>query len=137
VSKQENESKAPNQSQTPHEFNNRKSGFFSKFGSAAIAIGSLATALSIAVPSFGAFVGETVNSAFGISPATTPAVMTPPAITPGIKLPAAVAIPDLAPIGAGNVCSPTQGGGSSQFLSSHTGASGTTCANGNTSYPDH
>ena len=56
MSKQENESKAPNQSQAPYEFNHRKSGFFSKFGSAAIAVGSPATAFSIAVPSFGAFV---------------------------------------------------------------------------------
>ena len=70
MSKQENESKAPNQSQTPYEFDNRRSGFFSKFGSAAIAVGSPATALSIALPSFGAFVGDTVNSAFDISPAT-------------------------------------------------------------------
>jgi len=65
-----NESSNSNQSQTPCEFNNRKFGFFSKFGSAAIAVGSLATALSIAVPSVGAYVGETVTSAFGISPAT-------------------------------------------------------------------
>jgi len=79
VSKQENESKAPNQSQTPYEFNNRKSGFFSKFGSAAIAVGSLATALSIAVPSFEAFVSDTVNSAFGISPATPAVTTTQPA----------------------------------------------------------
>ena len=70
MSKQENESKAPNQSQTPYEFIDRKSGFFFKFGSLAIAVGSPATALSIAVPSFGAFVGDTVNSAVGISPAT-------------------------------------------------------------------
>jgi hypothetical protein len=79
VCKQENESKAPNQSQTPCEFNNRKSGFLSKFGSAAIAVGSLATALSIAMPSFGAFVGDTVNSAFGISPATAAVTTTQPA----------------------------------------------------------
>ena len=77
--KQENESKAPNQSKTPYEFNNRKSGFLSKFGSAAIAVGSLATALSIAVPSFGAFVGDTVNSTFGISPATAAVTTTQPA----------------------------------------------------------
>jgi len=37
-----NESSNLNQSKTPYEFNNRKSGFFSKFGSAAIAVGSLA-----------------------------------------------------------------------------------------------
>ena len=79
MSKQENESKAPNQSQTPYEFDNRRSGFFSKFGSAAIAVGSLAIALSIAVPSLGAFVGETVNSAFGISPATAAVTTTRPA----------------------------------------------------------
>jgi len=36
----------------------------------AIAVGSPAIALSIAVPSLGAFVGDTVNSAVGISPAT-------------------------------------------------------------------
>ena len=70
MSKPLNESSNSNQSQRPCEFINRESGFLSKFGSAAIAVGSLATALSIAVPSFGAFVGDTVNSAFGISPAT-------------------------------------------------------------------
>jgi hypothetical protein len=79
VSKQENESKAPNPSQAPYEFNNRKSGFFSKFGSAPIAVGSPAIALSIAVPSFGAFVGDTVNSAFGISSATAAVTTTQPA----------------------------------------------------------
>lgn len=34
-----------------------------------IALGSLTAVLSFAVPSLGAFAGETVNSAFGISPA--------------------------------------------------------------------
>jgi len=82
VSKQENESKAPNQSKTPYEFNNRKSGFLSEFGSAAIAVGSLATALSIAVPSFGAFFCDTVNSALGISPATAAVTTTQPASQP-------------------------------------------------------
>jgi hypothetical protein len=56
VTKPLNESSNSNQSQTPYEFINRKSGFFSKYGSAAIAVGSPATAFSIAVPSFGAFV---------------------------------------------------------------------------------
>jgi len=64
------ESSNSNQSKRPYKFNNRKSGFSSKFGSAAIAVGSLATALSIAVPSVGAHVGETVTRAFGVSPAT-------------------------------------------------------------------
>ena len=77
-----NESSNSNQSQTPYEFNNRKSGFFSKFGSAAIAVGSLATALSIAVPSFGAFFCDTVNSALGISPATAAVTTTQPASQP-------------------------------------------------------
>jgi len=93
VSKQENESKAPNQSQTPYEFNNRKSGSFSKFGSAATAVGSLATVLSIAAPSFGAFVGETVTSAFGISPATAAVTSTQPAtVTSTNALPGSVAV---------------------------------------------
>ena len=55
---------------TPYEFNNRQSGFFAKCGSQAIAVGSLATAPLIAVPSVGVFVGETATSTFGISPAT-------------------------------------------------------------------
>ena len=80
MSRQKNESKAPNQSQAPYEFNNRKSGFFSKFGSAAIAVGSLATALSIAVPSFGAFVGETVTSAFVVSRKTGSVTETRPTV---------------------------------------------------------
>ena len=49
-----NESSNSNQSKTPYEFNNRKSGFFSNFGYAEIAVGSLATALSIGAPSVGA-----------------------------------------------------------------------------------
>jgi len=52
-------SKPANISKTTCKFNNRKSGFFCKFGSAAIAVGSLATALSIAVQSVGVFVGKT------------------------------------------------------------------------------
>ena len=213
-----NESSNSNQSKTPYEFNNRKSGFFSKFGSAAIAVGSLATALSIAVPSVGAYVGETVTSAFGISPATgsvtdtqptaaktgttseaailggqaassgstsaataptavistnavtgavavdpnlptnqaalptsttaatTPAATVPeatapattsPVTTPPVtKTPAAAALPDLTPVDAGNVSSPTPGGGSSESYGSSTGASGTASATGNTSYVD-
>jgi hypothetical protein len=93
VSRQKNESKAPNRSQAPYEFNIRKSRFLSKFGSAAIAVGSLATALSIAVPSFGAFVGETVTSAFGISPATAAVTSTQPAtVTSTNALPGSVAV---------------------------------------------
>ena len=93
MSKQENESKAPNQSQTPYEFINRKSRFFSKFGSLAIAVGSLAIALSIAVPSFGAFVGDAVNSAFGIFPATAAVTKTQPAtVTSTNALPGSVAV---------------------------------------------
>jgi len=88
-----NESSNSNQSQTPYEFNNRKSEFLSKFGSAAIAVGSLATALSIAVPSFGAFIGDTVNSAFGISPATAAVTTTHPAtVTSTNALPGSVAV---------------------------------------------
>ena len=203
-----NESSNSNQSQTPCEFNNRKFGFFSKFGSAAIAVGSLATALSIAVPSVGAYVGETVTSAFGISPATgsvtdtqptaaktgttseaailggqaassgstsaataptavistnaltgavavdpnlptnqaalptsttaaTSSAATAPVTTPpATKTPAAAALPDLAPIDAGNVSSPNPGGGSSESYGSSTGPSGTASATGNTSYVD-
>ena len=198
-----NESSNSNQSKTPYEFNNRKSGFFSKFGSAAIAVGSLATALSIAVPSVGAYVGETVTSAFGISPATgsvtdtqptaaktgttseaailggqaassgstsaataptavistnaltgavavdpnlatnqaalptsTTAATTPVTTPPVTKTPAAAALPDLAPIDAGNVSSPNPGGGSSESYGSSTGPSGTASATGNTSYVD-
>ena len=203
-----NESSNSNQSKTPYEFNNRKSGFFSKFGSAAIAVGSLATALSIAVPSVGAYVGETVTSAFGISPATgsvtdtqptaaktgttseaailggqaassgstsaataptevistnaltgavavdpnlptnqaalptsttaaTSSAATAPVTTPpATKTPAAAALPDLTPVDAGNVSSPTSGGGSSESFGSSTGASGTASATGNTSYVD-
>lgn len=70
MSKPLDESSNSNQSQTPYEFINRKSGFFSQRRSAVIAVGSLAIALSIAVPSFGTFVVGTVNSAFGISPAS-------------------------------------------------------------------
>jgi hypothetical protein len=203
-----NESSNSNQSKTPYEFNNRKSGFFSKFGSAAIAVGSLATALSIAVPSVGAYVGETVTSAFGISPATgsvtdtqptaaktgttseaailggqaassgstsaataptavistnaltgavavdpnlptnqaalptsttaaTSSAATAPVTTPpATKTPAAAALPDLTPVDAGNVSSPTPGGGSSESYGPSTGASGTASATGNTSYVD-
>ena len=88
-----NESSNSNQSQTPYEFNNRKFGFFSKFGSAAIAVGSLAIALSIAVPSFGAFIGDTVNSAFGISPATAAVTTTQPdTVTSTNALPGSVAV---------------------------------------------
>jgi len=82
-----NESSNSNQSKTPYEFNNRKSGFFSKFGSAAIAVGSLATALSIAVPSVGAYVGDTVTSAFGISPATAAVKTTQPATVTSTNAP--------------------------------------------------
>ena len=93
MSKPLNESSNSNQSQRPCEFINRESGFLSKFGSAAIAVGSLATALSIAVPSFGAFVGDTVNSAFGISPATAAVTTTQPAtVTSTIALPGSVAV---------------------------------------------
>jgi len=93
VTKPLDESSNSNQSQTPYEFNNRKSGFFSKFGSAAIAVGSLATALSIAVPSFGALIGDTVNSAFGISPATAAATTTQTAtVTSTNALPGSVAV---------------------------------------------
>ena len=56
--------------------------FFSKFESAAIAAGSLATALSIAVPSVGAFVSEAVTSAFGISPATAQTRLTLSRLSP-------------------------------------------------------
>jgi len=88
-----NESSNSNQSQTPYEFNNRKFGFFSKFGSAAIAVGSLAIALSIAVPSFGAFIGDTVTSAFGISPAIAAVTTTQPATVTSINaLPGSVAV---------------------------------------------
>ena len=87
------ESSNSNQSQTPYEFNNRKSGFFSKFGSLAIAVGSPATALSIAVPRFGAFVCDTVNSAFGISPVTAAVTTTHPATaTSANALPGSVAV---------------------------------------------
>ena len=87
------ESSNSNQSQTPYEFINPKSGFFSKFGSAAIAVGSLAIAFSIAVPSFGAFVCDTVNSAFGISPATAAVTTTQPAtVTSTNALPGSVAV---------------------------------------------
>jgi len=51
---------------TPYEFNNRQSGFFSKFGSAAIALDSLVNAFSVAVPSARACVGESVTSAFDV-----------------------------------------------------------------------
>lgn len=54
---------------TPCEFIGRQSGFFSKSGSAALPVGSLATALSIGGSSPGVFVGETVTSDFGTSPA--------------------------------------------------------------------
>jgi hypothetical protein len=88
-----NESSNSNQSQTPYEFINRKSRFFYKFGSAAIAVGSLAIALSIAVPSFGSFVGDTVTSAFGISPATAAVTTTQPAtVTSTNALPGSVAV---------------------------------------------
>jgi hypothetical protein len=73
-----NESSNSNQSKTPYEFNNRKSGFLSKFGSAAIAVGSLATALSIAVPSVEAYVGATVTTAFVISRETGSVTETQP-----------------------------------------------------------
>ena len=69
--------------------------------------------------------------------ATTPAATTTPSITLGTKAPAAVALPDLAPIGAGNVSSPTPGGGSSQSYCSSTGANGAISANGNTGYVDN
>jgi hypothetical protein len=44
-------------SKAPYEFDHGKSSFFSKFGSAAIALGSVAAAVTVAVPSVGAFVG--------------------------------------------------------------------------------
>jgi len=75
-----NESSNSNQSQTPYEFNNLKSGFLSKFGFAAIAVGSLATALSIAVPSVGSYVGETVTSAFVVSRKTGSVTETRPTV---------------------------------------------------------
>jgi len=45
------ESNNSNQPRAPYVLTNCKSGFFSKFGSEAIAIGWLRTALSIATPS--------------------------------------------------------------------------------------
>jgi hypothetical protein len=88
-----NESSNSNQSQTPYEFNNCKFGFFSKCGSAAIAVGSLTIALSIAVPSFGAFIGDNVNSAFDISPATAAVTTNQPAtVTSTNALPGSVEV---------------------------------------------
>jgi hypothetical protein len=51
---------------TPYEFNIRQSGFFSKFGSAAIALDALVNAFSVAAPSTGACVGESLASAFDV-----------------------------------------------------------------------
>ena len=58
-----------------YEFDNRKPSLMSRVGSTVIAVGSVATAISIAMPSFGAFlVQETVavGSAFGIGADSTP-----------------------------------------------------------------
>lgn len=53
-----------------YEFDNRKPGFASKFGSTVIAVGSVATAISIAMPSVGSFVVEqtaAAGAAFGVN----------------------------------------------------------------------
>ena len=57
-----------------YEFDNRKPSAMSRIGSTVIAVGSVATAISIAMPSVGAFVVQetaAVGSAFGL--AATPA----------------------------------------------------------------
>ena len=60
-----------------YEFDNRKPSAMSRIGSTVIAVGSVATAISIAMPSVGAFVVQetaAVGSAFGIGADGAPAI---------------------------------------------------------------
>ena len=63
-------------------------------------------------------------------PTATAAATTPATTTPGTQTPAAAALPDLTPVDAGNVSSPTPGGGSSESYGPSTGASGTASTSG-------